>query len=55
MRISTAAKHASVGVETIRFYERQRLIAQPPRPSNGGFRSYTSEIVERIRFIRQAQ
>ena len=55
MQISTAAKKARVGVETIRFYERQGLIPQPPRPSNGGFRSYTSEIVERIRFIRQAQ
>ncbi len=55
MQISTAAKKARVGVETIRFYERQGLIPQPPRPSNGGFRSYTSEIVQRIRFIRQAQ
>ncbi len=55
MRISQAARRAGVGVETVRFYERQGLISQPPRPSTGGFRSYPSETVERIRFVRQAQ
>ncbi len=55
MRISIVAKWARVGVETVRFYEREGLIAQPPKPANGGFRSYPSEIVRRIRFIRQAQ
>ena len=55
MRISTVAKKAGVGVETIRFYERKALIATPPKPSNGGFRSYPAETVERIQFIRQAQ
>jgi MerR family mercuric resistance operon transcriptional regulator len=55
MRISTVARKAGVGVETIRFYERKALIATPPKPSNGGFRSYPVETVERIRFIRQAQ
>ncbi len=55
MRIGTAAKWVGVGVETIRFYERQGLINQPPRPSTCGFRSYPSDTVDRIRFIRQAQ
>ncbi len=55
MRISVVAKNTGVGVETVRFYERQGLIAQPPRPSDGGFRSYPPEVLERIRFIRQAQ
>lgn len=56
MRISDAAKAAGVGVETIRFYERKGLVEQPKRPVlSGGFRSYSQETVERVRFIRQAQ
>lgn len=53
--ISRAAEQAGVGVETIRFYERRGLIKQPARPRSGGYRSYDDSIVERIRFIRQAQ
>ena len=55
LTISKAAKHAGVGVETIRFYERQGLVRQPVKPIAGGFRTYPDETIERIRFIRQAQ
>lgn len=55
MTISRAAERAGVGVETIRFYERCGLIAQPARPRTGGYRFYDDGVVERIRFIRQAQ
>lgn len=55
MRIGTVAKRAGVGVETVRFYERQGLIDRPAKPANGGYRSYPPEIVDRIRLIRQAQ
>jgi DNA-binding transcriptional MerR regulator/copper chaperone CopZ len=55
LTISRAAILAGVGVETIRFYERRGLIKQPPRPRNGGYRCYDDAVVERIRFIRQAQ
>lgn len=55
MRIGELAKMAGVGVETIRFYERKGLVAQPSRPAAGGFRSYPEETVARLRFIRQAQ
>ena len=55
MWIRELATRAGVGVETVRFYERQGLIAQPRKPSDGGFRSYSQETAERIRFIRQAQ
>lgn len=55
MTIGKAARAAGVGVETIRFYERQGLIEQPSRPASGGFRTYSRETVRRIRFIRQAQ
>lgn len=53
--ISRAAKAANVNVETIRFYERRGLIAQPLRPVGGGVREYDGDTVFRIRFIRQAQ
>ncbi|NND00338.1 MAG: MerR family DNA-binding protein [Gammaproteobacteria bacterium] len=55
MRIGTVAKEAGVGVETIRFYERKGLIAQPPKPAEGVFRQNSPEVVVRILFIRQAQ
>ena len=53
--ISKAARLAGVGVETVRFYERKRLIGQPPKPKDSGFRDYPIETIRRIRFIRQAQ
>ena len=53
--IGRAAKQASVGVETIRFYERRGLIAQPPKPAAGGFRDYPAATLGQIRFIREAQ
>ena len=55
MTIGKVAGEAGVGVETVRFYERKGLIRKPRRPSNGGYRTYPSDAVERILFIRQAQ
>ena len=53
--IGKAAKLAGVGVETIRFYERRGLIAQPLKPASGGFRDYPPDTLAQIRFIREAQ
>ena len=53
LTIGKAAQEAGVGVETIRFYERQGLIEQPAKGSS--YRTYPPEVVARIRFIRQAQ
>jgi MerR family transcriptional regulator, copper efflux regulator len=53
LTIGKAAQVAGVGVETIRFYERQGLIEQPSKEA--GYRTYSPEVVARIRFIRQAQ
>jgi Hg(II)-responsive transcriptional regulator len=55
MRIGEVAQASGVGVETVRFYEQKGLIGRPPRPSDGGYRSYPSEAVHRISFIRRAQ
>ncbi len=54
MTIGRVAENAGVGVETVRFYERKGLIAQPKRPEHG-FRVYSDDAVRRLRFIRQAQ
>lgn len=55
LTIAKAARHAGVGVETIRFYERRGLIEQPSKPNGSGYRVYSPEQIERIKFIRQAQ
>ena len=55
MTIGNAAGAAGVGIETIRFYERNGLIEQPPKPAGGGFRVYPADTVRRVRFIRQGQ
>jgi Hg(II)-responsive transcriptional regulator len=48
------ARRAGVGKETIRYYERRRLLPQP-RKRESGYREYPPEAVDRIRFIRHAQ
>jgi MerR family mercuric resistance operon transcriptional regulator len=52
--IGEVARRAGVNVETIRFYEREGLIAQPPR-GRSGYRQYPADAVRRIQFIRQAK
>lgn len=54
LTIGQLARAADVGVETIRFYERQRLIEQPPR-RRSGYRQYPPQTVVRVRFIRRAK
>lgn len=54
LTIGQLAKRAGVGVETIRFYEREGLLAEPERlPS--GYRQYPPEAVGRVLFLRRAQ
>ena len=52
--ISKLAKEASVGVETIRFYERKDLLEQPIKPMTG-YRQYTEQALSRVLFIKRAQ
>lgn len=54
IRIGDVATRAGVSVDTIRYYERRRLLPHAPRRP-GGFRVFAPETVERIRFIKQAQ
>lgn len=53
----TTAKLASEGgvnVETIRYYERNGLLPKPPRTPSG-YRLFSGDAVQRLRFIRRAQ
>jgi len=52
--IGDVAESAGVGVETIRYYERRKLLPQPQR-SRGAYRRYGKGHVDRIRFIKRAQ
>lgn len=53
MTIGKFAAAGSVGVETIRFYQRKGLLRTPKRLE--GARRYGREDVRRLLFIRQAQ
>ena len=50
---SECARLAGVSTDTLRYYERQRLLPAPPRAANG-YRRYPAEALARIRLIRAA-
>lgn len=52
--IGTLARAAGVGIETVRFYQRKGLLAQPNRPA-GGIRHYDADDLARLRFVKAAQ
>lgn len=54
MRIGEVAEAAGVSTKALRFYEREGLLAPPPRTSNG-YRDHPPDVVERVRFIKDAQ
>ena len=51
--IGKAAREAGINVETVRYYERQGLIDQPPRI--GGPRHYDDATLATLKYIRVAQ
>lgn len=52
--IGQLAKATAVNIETIRYYERRGLIAQPTKPAEG-YRTYSEGTRSRILFIKRAQ
>jgi len=54
LRIGEVAKRSGVSIDTLRYYERLKLLPRPER-SSGGFRLFASEDIERVQFIKQAQ
>lgn len=54
LTIGQVARHAGVGVETVRFYEREGLLEEPAR-KDSGYRQYEGDVVARLRFIKRAK
>jgi len=54
LSIGALAKNAGVAIDTIRYYEREGLLAEPPRRASG-YRAYPGSAVARLRFIRRAK
>ncbi|WP_102945020.1 heavy metal-responsive transcriptional regulator [Stenotrophomonas sp. VV52] len=54
MNIGQLARQAGVPIDTVRYYERQHLLATAQR-SAGGYRVFSDTDLTRLRFIRRAK
>ena len=54
LTISRLAQLGGVNLETIRYYERRGLLAKPPR-TEAGYRQFSPDAAQRLRFIKRAQ
>jgi DNA-binding transcriptional MerR regulator len=54
MKIGELAQRADVGIDTVRYYERQGLLPAPHRLASG-YRSYDLGDIARLRFVRRAK
>lgn len=54
MTIGKVAERAGVKIDTLRYYERQGVIA-PPERTGSNYRVYEEDTVLRVRFVKRAQ
>ena len=54
LRIGEIALRSGVSIDTVRYYERRRLLPAASR-TEGGFRLFSEETVDQVQFIKQAQ
>jgi len=54
IQIGEVSKQSGTSIDAIRYYEKFGLLKSPVR-SEGGFRLYPDEIVDRLHFIKKAQ
>jgi MerR family mercuric resistance operon transcriptional regulator len=54
LTIGQVALKTGFGIETVRFYERNGLIDEPPRKASG-YRQYPESVVLRLRFIKRSK
>jgi Hg(II)-responsive transcriptional regulator len=54
LSIGQLAKNAGVGIDTVRYYERDGLL-KPAGRAASGYRRYSDSEVRRLRFIRRAK
>lgn len=55
MTIGELAKRAQVNVQTVRYYERVKLLPSPHRWPGSGYRDYDEDAVGQLKFIRSAK
>lgn len=54
LKIGEVSRLSGVGIEALRFYEKQGLLGRPAR-TESGYRLYDPEVLERLEFIKRAQ
>src|SRR5215203_7443668 len=54
LKIGQVAELGGVNLQTVRYYERERLLPEPPRLASG-YRVFSDDTVRRVRFIKRAQ
>ena len=54
LTIGKLSEQTSVKIETIRYYEKIGIMPDPPRKASG-HRTYTADLVDRLRFIRRGR
>lgn len=54
MLIGEVADATGVSTKALRYYERQGLLDEPDR-TGGNYRDYSSQVIDRVEFIKQAQ
>ena len=54
LTIGQVANQAGIGIETVRFYEREGLLAKPARTASG-YRQFDEEVIARLLFIQRAK
>lgn len=54
LKIGEVADRGGVNLQTIRYYEREGLLPEPPRLASG-YRVFPEDAVRRVRFIKRAQ
>lgn len=54
LTIGKLAKQVGVNIQTVRYYERRRLLSPTARKSSG-YRLYGEDALKRLRFIKNAQ
>jgi len=53
-QIGEVARETGASIDTVRYYEKLGLLDKPIR-SDGGFRLYPKEAIDKLRFIKKAQ
>ena len=54
LKIGEVSKLSGIGIEALRFYEKSGLLDRPSR-TESGYRVFSSDVLERLDFIKRAQ